>query len=120
MIKTLIPKMSNFIPSLNKISVIKMQNVTSGNLTRPKTLDDFKYIEEPEMTQLFLDELAKLRFHGVSVSTYHIKQHLRFDLTKRTSWQINITEEKTLYFKGPVSFENGDRRPIAEVGQVIG
>ena len=50
-----------------------MQNVTSGNITRPKRLDDFKYTEEPEMTRLFLDELAKLRFHGVSVSIYHVK-----------------------------------------------
>ena len=49
-----------------------IQNVTDGNITRPKRLDDFKYIEEPEMTRLFLDELAKLRFHGVSVSTYHV------------------------------------------------
>ena len=39
-------------------------------MTRPKRLDDFKYIKEPEMTNLFLDQLAKLRFHGVSVSRY--------------------------------------------------
>ena len=31
-----------------------------------------------------------------------------------------LSKNKTFCFKGPVSFENGDRRPIAEVGQVIG
>ena len=41
-----------------------------NNVTRPKRLDDFKYIKEPETTNLFLDQLAKLRFHGVSVSSY--------------------------------------------------
>ena len=45
-----------------------MQIVVDGNLTRPKRLDDFNYIGEPEMTDLFLNQLAKLRFHGVSVS----------------------------------------------------
>ena len=25
-----------------------------------------------------------------------------------------------ILFQGPVSFENGDRRPIAEVGQIVG
>ena len=44
------------------------QILVEGNLTRPKRLDDFNYTEEPEMTDLFLDQLAKLRFHGVSVS----------------------------------------------------
>ena len=43
-------------------------------MTRPKRLDDFKYIKEPEMTNLFLDQLAKLRFHGVSVSG-HLMAH---------------------------------------------
>ena len=58
-----------------KYFATKMQNVTSGNTTRPKRLDDFKYIEEPEMTRFFLDELAKLRFHGVSVSVIDFPLH---------------------------------------------
>ena len=39
-----------------------------GNISRPKRLDDFKYLEEPEMTALFMEKIAETKFHGVSVS----------------------------------------------------
>ena len=31
-------------------------------------LDDYQYITTPNITDLFMTNLAKLRFHGVSVS----------------------------------------------------
>ncbi len=58
----------------------QFQFVMENNFTRPKRLDDFKYIEEPDMTALFMEKLAQTKFHGVSVSIVFVFCFLLFKI----------------------------------------